>query len=231
MKKKKDYFTLVELLVTIAVIAVLAGLLLPALGAARKKAHSINCVSNLKQLGTGMTMYLNIYDDLLPRANVASPYWSLTFCQQKFITIPTLLCPSVPADWYAKKWRNTLVKTLDDGRAYDSEFYNTWAFVCYGYNSKLDGQKMTKAKTPGKLVLFGDSAIKSAASKLNYFRINDTADENNYYLYVPHGGLNECNVTHADGHVQIYRSVKPMFEGVQALYTGAWKSSDTWKIQ
>lgn len=231
MKRRNVYFTLTELLITIAVIAIIAGLLLPALGAARKKAHGINCVSNQKQLGMGMTMYLNAYDDMLPKSNVGSPYWSLTFCQQKFITIPILLCPSVPNDWFVKKWRNTLESTLKDNRAYDSEFYNTWAFVCYGYNAKLDGQKMTKAKSPGKLVLFGDSATKKATLKLNCFRINDTADESNYYLYVPHGGLNECNVIHADGHIQTYHSAKPMFEGVQALYAGPWKNSNNWKIQ
>ena len=63
---QKKTFSLIELLVTIAVIAILAGLLLPALNAAREKGRGIACSANLKQTGTGLMMYTVDNNDYLP---------------------------------------------------------------------------------------------------------------------------------------------------------------------
>lgn len=64
--RRKWKFSLVELLITIAIIAILAGALLPALNSARLKAVSITCTGNLKQLYTGISTYVSDSDGWLP---------------------------------------------------------------------------------------------------------------------------------------------------------------------
>ena len=63
---KRRGFTLIELLVVIAIIAILAAILFPVFARAREKARQTACLSNVKQLGLGIEMYLQDYDEEYP---------------------------------------------------------------------------------------------------------------------------------------------------------------------
>ncbi len=64
--RRRTGFTLIELLVVIAIIAILAAILFPVFARARENARKSTCQSNLKQIGIGMSMYIQDYDETLP---------------------------------------------------------------------------------------------------------------------------------------------------------------------
>ena len=66
VRRRSSGFTLVELLVAIAIIAVLAAMLFPVLARAREKARQSSCLSNVAQLGKAFLMYASDYDDRVP---------------------------------------------------------------------------------------------------------------------------------------------------------------------
>ncbi len=68
---RRTGFTLIELLVVIAIIAILAAILFPVFARAREKARQSTCLSNAKQIGLGLLMYMQDYDECFVRTSAA----------------------------------------------------------------------------------------------------------------------------------------------------------------
>lgn len=106
--RRSSAFTLIEILVVIAIVSILAAILFPVFASAKHSAKRAVCLSNMRQIGTAFMLYLNDYDDVMPdRRDLKS---SLPGGYRPWTSWP----PSDPRSGWAL---NVLTETgfLDDG--------------------------------------------------------------------------------------------------------------------
>ncbi|MEI6076091.1 MAG: prepilin-type N-terminal cleavage/methylation domain-containing protein [Verrucomicrobiota bacterium] len=89
---RRRAFTLIELLVVIAIIAILAAMLLPALSAAKQRAQSIKCLSNLKQMDLAYFMYVQDNNKMVQYVSTAA-LWMQTLISYQSQVAAIRLCP------------------------------------------------------------------------------------------------------------------------------------------
>ena len=128
MKKKfSPGFTLVELLVVVAIIGILAGILVPVLGRARESAKRKSCVSNLKQLGLALNIYAEENNESFPTSVSGTAKTSLSLLYTTYLkSKKTFSCPSSATDTAGLSVQDTYT----DGVAVGDLSWNS----SYGYD-------------------------------------------------------------------------------------------------
>ncbi len=167
-------FTLIEPLVVIAIIAILAGLLLPALAKAKQKAQLANCLSNLKQWGLTVTMYTSDNEEKFPFSGRGFPRMPLVDLLKLFdpcISTNTrafFRCPTGRGRGWNIEWvaRFGGSGTRTNKLLFPCSYYYCYPFYSDNAYSGLKARKVQEVQFPtqkGILICYSSSPIDADA--------------------------------------------------------------------
>ena len=201
-RAKTRAFTLIELLIVVAIIAILAAMLLPALNTARSKAYSIKCISNMRQIGLGISQYVTDYKEYFPTSD-ASPHWTkktASYVQGK-----------VPAS--GAEWRKSIYTCPADRHLPKCSGVNE-VHISYGYSTFFAHHRTSGGMTyewPVKLPVITRPSENLLALCCEFLRNNPVTDEqldaNGHYVATRLEGsswhsASKSNVLMVDGGVR-----------------------------
>jgi len=198
----KRAFTLIEMLVVIAVIGVLAALLFPALGKARTAARSTKCMANLRQLQMSVMVYYDGGSLPNPMSSVSGPDAAGVYSENKGWVAWQTWTPSVTPGTY-NQTNAPGIYCITNGALYPyvgnldvymcPEFKTKNPTYCRGYS--MFSMTLGMA-SPVKQILFADDALCSAANADSAMVTNDIGRIHG------NGSLANANVVYLDGHVE-----------------------------
>ena len=235
---KHKAFTLIELLIVIAIIAILAAILFPVFARARENARRSSCLSNLRQIGLGIMQYVQDYDETYPAASRYT--WGVYGETNSGVT--TI-------------WRNDITPYVKNDQVFVcpsvSHLPNTGSSTKYGVNSSVMKPYNARNNSTGELYPY--VKIASIVSVSSTYLLMDSGGHQIYpslcwtsgatYNYIPgmgavgatqgtitadyvddfktgrhFGGL---NVVFADGHVKWLSAAIVSNEARKLIYNGS----------
>lgn len=223
--QKREGFTLIELIIVVGIIAILAGLLLPVLAKAKDRSKAIKCISNEKQMGVGMDLYIQDYYFYPPGREEGVTQWDMCvgsyaggssdmLAQEARTAL--FLCPSarVPNTGVRLNFSGNpnilreVTKTKGPASADEIKRPTDSIVVADGIQYAPDGSshailwgvagsKGTAVYWNDGLIENGDSPIQVSADQDKVADVNDPTAADMRYRH----GLTHANALFADGHV------------------------------
>jgi len=253
MKRQSRAFTLIELLVVIAVIAVLMGILMPALGKARKQARATACLAQLKQWGLIWSMYTQDNNSRFPDGrlrNVVDAGWPrglwVTALRTGWEKHPELLrCPSavkfIPDQNWGSYDMSYDMPDYDD--AYGNRVVNeraSYGMNCWAFSTDKDLQgrragshwkRLDHVKNAGEAPLFLDSMWRGGGP---YWEKNNaiiTPKKNGQWSGAGYEMMHFAVDRHARGVNSLFMDFSVRKVGVRKLWELKWhKDYDTQRV-